>query len=183
MAIDEGSKTSIALASILMHQRFGIRPDFVPLPIGADPNAAASDAVLVIGDRAMHPERYDRFLENWDLGNEWYRETGLPFVFAMWVGRESVASHSLATQLEAARDEGVQNIETLSQQYAPGYELSIAECIEYLSINLRFTMSRDEILGLKLFYRKALELGIIESSPSPIWPVISSFNLPQLVPI
>lgn len=182
MAIDEGSKTSIALASILLYERFGIRPEFTPLPIGADPNAATSDAVLVIGDRAMHPERYEGFLDSWDLGQEWYRETGLPFVFAMWVGREAVASRSLATQLEAARDDGVQRIDELSQRYAAGYALSTAECIEYLSVNLRFTLNHDEIQGLKLFYRKSLDLGILHSLPQPIWPIISSSTFHQLVP-
>ncbi len=183
LAIDEGSKTSIALASILLHKRFGIRPDLVSLPIDADPNAATSDVVLVIGDRAMHPSRYESFLENWDLGNEWYLETGLPFVFAMWVGRESVASNSLALQLEAARDEGSQIIERLSQQYASRYGLSIDECIEYLCINLRFTMNHDELRGLKLFHQKTLELGMIPTSPQPIWQLVSSLTSTQLVPI
>lgn len=187
IAIDEGSRTSVALALILLHQRFGIRPTLVPLPIEADPNSATSDAVLVIGDRAMHPERYDSFIENWDLGLEWYRETGLPFVFAMWVGRHSKASPVLAERLERARDEGVQRIENLSQQHASKYALSIAECMEYLSVNLRFTMHEDEIQGLRTFYRMAAELSLTSHSAQPIWkiisthPAISAFPAEQLI--
>ena len=180
IAIDEGSRTSVALALILLHQCFGIRPTLVPLPIEADPNSATSDAVLVIGDRAMHPERYDSFTENWDLGLEWYRETGLPFVFAMWVGRQSKSSPALAEQLELARDEGLQQIENLSQQYASTYALSIAECMEYLSVNLRFTMHADEIQGLRTFYRMAAELNLIHQSVQPIWPIISALPAEQL---
>ncbi len=183
MAVDEGSKTSIALASILLHDRFGIRPDLVPLPIGANPNSATSDAVLVIGDRAMHPERYDSFVTNWDLGSEWFQETRLPFVFAMWVGRESAATLSLAMQLEAARDEGLANVAMLSERYASGYELSVAECIDYLSAKLRFVMGHDEMQGLKLFYEKALKLGIIPRSTQPRWSIISTSSSPLLVPI
>jgi len=181
IAIDEGSRTSVALALILLHQRFGVRPTLVPLPIEADPNSATSDAVLVIGDRAMRPERYDSFTENWDLGLEWYRETGLPFVFAMWVGRQSKSGPALAEQLEQARDEGVHMIERLSQQHAPKYALSIAECIEYLSVNLRFTMHEDEIQGLMTFYRMAAELNLTSNSAQPVWPIISPLPAQQLI--
>jgi chorismate dehydratase len=166
-----------------LHERFGIRPKLVPLPIAADPNDTDSDAVLVIGDRAMHPHRFQNFLENWDLGSEWFSETGLPFVFAMWVGRESIASLPLASQLETARDEGVQMIHELSEKYAARYELTIAECVEYLSSNLRFTMNDDEVLGLRTFYRMAVDLELIPRSPVPNWPIVSLCTSPQLTSI
>ena len=57
-----------------------------PLPIGDSLADTDADAVLLIGDRAMHSPG-GRFDVVWDLGDEWCRWTGLPFVFAMWVAR------------------------------------------------------------------------------------------------
>ena len=54
LALDEGSRTSVALARILLKQRYGIEPRLEPLPIGAGIDDTDADAVLLIGDRAIH---------------------------------------------------------------------------------------------------------------------------------
>ncbi len=48
MAADEGSRTSIALAQILLADRFDVTPSVVPLPISAAPDQSPADAVLFI---------------------------------------------------------------------------------------------------------------------------------------
>ena len=80
LALDEGSRTSAALARILLKERFGVTPRLLPLPIGAALDDAPADAVLLIGDRGMAPAG-GAFEFVWDLGEEWSRWTGLPFVF------------------------------------------------------------------------------------------------------
>ncbi len=55
LAIDEGSRTSVALTKVLLASHYSLRPQVVPLPIEQDPETVQADAVLVIGDRAMHP--------------------------------------------------------------------------------------------------------------------------------
>ncbi|MCA9155533.1 MAG: menaquinone biosynthesis protein, partial [Planctomycetales bacterium] len=85
LALDEGSRTSAALVRILLRQRFGISPQLRSLPLGEPYEQADADAVLIIGDRAMHPAA--GFPHQWDLGAEWCEWSGLPFVFAMWVAR------------------------------------------------------------------------------------------------
>lgn len=178
IAIDEGSRTSVALALILLHERFGIRPQLALLPMTADPSTFPGDAVLVIGDRAMHAERFQGFVENWDLGNEWFQQTGLPFVFAMWVGRQSMVDACLASHFEQARDEGIQRIQSLSERYATQYGLSVDECIEYLSVNLKFSMNHDETQGLKAFYQKATALELVSDSRRCCWPIVSDLTEP-----
>jgi chorismate dehydratase len=160
MAVDEGSRTSIALASILLHDRFGIHPKKHSLPIDSHPDEIEADAVLVIGDRAMHPSRYHSFNSDWDLGEQWYLETGLPFVFAMWIAHEDRSLPELAESLEEARDEGLQRVQELCEKYAANYQLSVSECHDYLTKNLQFTLTHEAIQSLNLFYRKAVELGL-----------------------
>jgi len=53
------------------------------------PPRHAPDALLLIGDRGMLPSN-GAFAFEWDLGEEWSRWTGLPFVFAMWIARPGV---------------------------------------------------------------------------------------------
>src|SRR5277367_4080276 len=54
LALDEGSRTSAALAQILLHERYNLRPALEPLPINANLEDSTADAVLLIGDRAIH---------------------------------------------------------------------------------------------------------------------------------
>ena len=70
LALDEGSRTSAALVRILLKEQFSLEPRFEPLPIGASLTDAAADAVLVIGDRAIHSPP-GRFAAVWDLGDQW----------------------------------------------------------------------------------------------------------------
>src|SRR2546429_420968 len=53
LALDEGSRTSVALVRILLQERFGLSPKLVPFPLGISPDKIDADAVLMIGDRAM----------------------------------------------------------------------------------------------------------------------------------
>ncbi len=108
LALDEGSRTSAALVKILLYERYGIRPETTPLPVEADLRQTTTDAVLLIGDRAIFSPM-GHFVEVWDLGDEWCRWAELPFVFAMWVARAGVDAGELAelaTALSTARDRG-----------------------------------------------------------------------------
>src|SRR4051812_48960754 len=83
VALDEGSRTSAALAQAILRQRYGVRPEVVQLPLDRAAEDADADAVLLIGDRAMRA-CLPGFAHAYDLGQEWADWTGLPFVYAFW---------------------------------------------------------------------------------------------------
>src|SRR5579871_1271679 len=89
VALDEGSRTSAALAQILLRKQYGVRPEVVPLPLDHAAEDVDADAVLLIGDRAMRA-CLPGFAHAFDLGAEWHDWTGLPFVYAFWAVREGV---------------------------------------------------------------------------------------------
>lgn len=163
LAVDEGSRSSVALASILYQKRFGRIPVLVDFPIDAQPEDSKADAVLVIGDRAMRPERYQAtFLTDWDLGEEWYSETGLPFVFALWTARDpSFVTPELAHMFEACRDRGCRNVETIIDQHAADYGLTNQQCRDYLTSFLRFHFLSDEQAGLAEFLARCQSAGLV----------------------
>jgi chorismate dehydratase len=158
LALDEGSRTSVALVRILLKQRFGLFPQLQPLPLDADAGDSPADAVLLIGDRAIRPWRSDH-PHVWDLGAEWCEFTGLPFVFAMWTARPDVPVARLEIALRQARDRGLSQLESIASQEAPRVGLTFEECLGYLRDNLYFHLGDQELRGLEKFRRLAVELG------------------------
>ncbi|HEV2970253.1 MAG TPA: menaquinone biosynthesis protein [Pirellulales bacterium] len=159
LALDEGSRTSAALARILLKQRFGSEPALAPLPIGATLDDAKADAVLLIGDRAIHSP-VGAFAEVWDLGDEWRRWAGLPFVFAIWTAWAGVDLDGLDVALGEARDLGVVDLEQIAAVEAAPLGLTVPQCVSYLRDHLHFYFGAPERRGLQLFYERAVEMKL-----------------------
>ncbi|MCH2115268.1 MAG: menaquinone biosynthesis protein [Pirellulales bacterium] len=163
LALDEASRTSAVLAQILLSELCDVRPQLTPLPLGCDPKEVAADAVLVIGDRAICSDQ-GGFVEEWDLGDRWSRWADLPFVFAMWVARSGVETQSVAGAFAAARDSGCQNLEIIAREQAAAMQLPQQLVEDYLCRNLYYRLGPQQRRGLELYYAKATELGLIQST-------------------
>lgn len=164
LALDEGSRTSAALARVLLWRRYGLRPRCQSLPLGSGLGDVSADAVLVIGDRAMQePSAADsaRLVASWDLAEEWRRETGLPFVFAVWIARRGVDAESLALALRRCRDAGLANLSRIAAVEAPKLGLRVEHAERYLRENLRFHLWPRERQGLSAFERECRAAGLL----------------------
>jgi chorismate dehydratase len=164
LALDEGSRTSAALAQILLAEQYQVRPACTPLPIDQDFTQCEADAILVIGDRAMKIDSA-RFVQAWDLGAHWNRWAGRPFVFAMWVARTSFLQRpemvSAIEALQQSRDFGLGQLPAIAQQFAPHYGLSSHDCLTYFRDQLHFVLGAEEREGLELYQRYAQKLGLL----------------------
>ena len=159
LALDEGSRTSAALTKVLLAERYGVTPACEPLPLGLNTSATAADAVLLIGDRAMHPPA-EYFEIVWDLGEEWLNWTGLPFVFAMWAGRRDADLGSVEDVLNRARDRGLEHVVEIAEREAPILGITRELASEYLTQNLYFRLGVDERRGLKRYHELAVKRGL-----------------------
>jgi len=173
VTLDEGSRTSVALTRILLRERFGLTPRCELLPIGGSALETTTDAVLLIGDRAIHPPK-GPFTGSWDLGEEWTRWCNLPFVFAMWIGRKDHDWSELELALRQARDAGVRDLESIAAVEGPLVGLSPAECLVYLRDNLHFRLGPSERNGLELFRRHAQSLDLAPPYSTPLEFISSS---------
>lgn len=162
LALDEGSRTSAVLAQVLLADRFGIRPKLSPLAISAQPAASDADAILMIGDRAMQVDE-QAFVECWDLGEQWTRGTGLPFVFAMWVAARPDTPQAVVEALQASRDAGMADIDRIVSVEADRYCLDEEDCRRYLTQQLHFWLGSRELMGLELFQKRAVALKLLPS--------------------
>lgn len=165
LAMDEGSRTSVALVRILLKERYGVSPRLLPFPLGMSAKHIEADAVLMIGDRAMHPPA--GFSQQWDLGDEWCRWAELPFVFAMWVARKEMLPElgEIEIALSRARDAGVANLEEIAKRESASVGLAYEQCLSYLRDNLYFFLGPREQRGLQLFREHAVRLGLAPVVP------------------
>lgn len=160
LAIDVSSRTSAALTRILCATRWGIAPAFAPAAPDLDTMLATADAALVIGDPALEIDAAARGLLKYDLGSEWRALTGLPFVYAMWSGREGAASAAHCAALLAARQQGEASLPQIAKAVAGGDAAVEARSLVYLRDNLNYGLSDREAAGLRRFLELGVEVGV-----------------------
>jgi chorismate dehydratase len=159
VALDEGSRTSAALTQVLLRKRHGVRPEVFPLPLDQTAEDADADAVLLIGDRAMRA-CLPGFAHAFDLGQEWFDWTGLPFVYAVWAVRPGADLGPVEAALHEARRRGCARVGQIAHGEAPQLGLDAGFCRRYLQSIIHFDLGPREQAGLHHYYMLACELGL-----------------------
>lgn len=160
LALDISSRTSVALTRIMCVRRWNIAPKFTHAEPDLRAMLARADAALVIGDPALWIDHAAQGLIKTDLGEEWRMLTGLPFVYAMWCGRDGACGPEHVTELNAARDRGVADAAAIAREHAHGDSDREAQVVEYLSDNLKYGLGDAEIAGLRRFHELATDQGL-----------------------
>jgi chorismate dehydratase len=158
LACDPDSHTSVALARVLLSERYGIQPEFVPLnSISPDDRSVAR---LLIGDKVVCEEPKD-LPHQLDLGEAWKAHTGLPFAFACWMARGDVDLGDLPQQLASAKRDGLANVESIIERFAIPRGWTPDAAREYLTRYLQFDITSRHLEAIGLFHRKAKAMGLI----------------------
>jgi len=118
-------------------------------------------ARLLIGDQAIaFRQKHAGEFQFWDLGEEWKKLTGVPFVYALWLIRPDVVdAKSIAQRLRALRDENLANLDDLIGQVVAGAGLS-AVALAKADTPSRIVELDTEFLSR--YYRKHLRFGFGE---------------------
>lgn len=166
--VSRSSMTSVLLTELLFAEVWGARPQFVAgdaeLADVARFDTEEHDARLVIGDAALTLQSADaapRYPWVYDLGEEWRRWTGLPFVFAVWVAQRQVpVADALGAHaaLIASRDWGLEHLEELSAQAARQTGVPADVCREYFR-GLDYGLGYEYLLGLTEFFNRLAARG------------------------
>ena len=172
--LSRSSMTSVALLELLFENVWHARPEFAPGDAELTDVARFADepheARLVIGDAALvlgiqHPgpqapgPRPYQFV--YDLGAEWKRWTGLPFVFAVWVAQRSTSvdrALSVHATLIESRSWGLKHLDQLAERAAHSSGVDTGACREYLS-GLDYGLSYPHLAGLTNFFNRLVEVG------------------------
>jgi len=162
IAMDTSSRTSVALATVLLRRRFDVTAEPAPMAPDLDAMLARADAALIIGDVALFLDHAAAGARKIDLGEEWTATTGLPFVYACWTGWPDALSSLDVDVLQRARDEGVAQSDAVAAAYCPDDTGRQAVARRYLRDNIQYVLGGEEIEGLKTFFRYASELGLAD---------------------
>ena len=151
---DPASLTSVNLLRVLLAEK-GLHPELRPLR--SDFARELPDAFVRIGDPALRFLLGPRSHAIWDLGAAWHEAYRLPFVYAVWALRRGAQTDELRKRLRAARDAGLEQIESIVAEHRE-FEASFVR--EYFGRHLRYQLGSEEKRGLAKF----TELLAIQSS-------------------
>lgn len=150
IAADTSSRTSTGLAQILCSEAFGIDPEFVPMAPDLRTMLGRCDAALLIGDAALFLDHAAAGLLKIDLGEQWTKLTGLPFVWAFWAGRPAALTQAAVEALESAREGGLEVTDALAAAYCGSERADIGR--RYFRENMRYMLGERETEGLRRYY-------------------------------
>ena len=143
--LDQESRTSVLLARILARDYWKIDPAWLHEADEGFEKATGNVAAVIIGDRAL--KERSRFKYIYDLSEEWYNMTGLPFVFACWVANKPLDKAFLIT-FNAALKFGVTHIDELVKSE----NLSVTEK-DYLVNAIQYEFDAEKRKGLELYLK------------------------------
>jgi chorismate dehydratase len=147
--LDHHSRTSTALAEILLREYWKLDLALIPAEEGYIARIGGDTAGLVIGDRAIGLE--ERFAYTYDLGEAWTAHTGLPFVFAVWLSTQPLEP-AFARAFNRALRAGVADIPQLMHLLPspwPGFDLK-----EYFTRYISYSFDAPKREALRLFLSK-----------------------------
>lgn len=157
LAADSSSRTSVALARIVLSRRYGIEPHIHPYAPDLAAMLDRADAALIIGDPALrlHPASLQYLVA--DLGQEWTEMTGLPMVFAVWAGHERHITPAVVTALTESCRYGRAHLDDIVKIDGAARGIPEELAREYLTRHIVNQLGPKEEEGLQLFLRYARE--------------------------
>lgn len=175
LALDQSSMTSNALVQILLAELHGCRPIASAMPPDLDLMLEHADAGLLIGDNGMRTEGSG--LHIMDLGAAWTELTGLPFVWALWVGEDGLTPE-LAGHLAAAAPRTLAKLGDVLPRFATesGFMEPLAR--HYLTEIMDYGFGEAHRAGLAAYAERAAALGLIENPQLP--EIVSSLAAPRI---
>ncbi|MDQ3624566.1 MAG: menaquinone biosynthesis protein [Verrucomicrobiota bacterium] len=163
IALDPASLTSIHLVQVLLREGHGLNPQCV----ASSGHGSEAEARLLIGNQAIDfraalPAGY-RIL---DLGEEWQRQTGLPFVYALWALRQGLPARiEIAGELRSLQRTGRRRIPDIARCH-PLY--GAAFCERYFTQHLRFHLGSRERQGIEQFRVLLARHGFLSEAGEPL---------------
>lgn len=166
------SQTSVSLVKIILEEFFKVQPVYQTGDVlKADKKEFM--ALLAIGDDALRLVDTSTYLYQFDLGDIWKRETGLPFVFAVCAVREEFCEQhaemliEIHRELLRCRDEGKDELKSICAISAPRIPMTEKRCYEYLSA-IEHDLSGPKRKALETFFNFLIKRGDIPGNALPL---------------
>ncbi len=156
LALDHSSRSSVMLTRIILSEQYKVSPETLTLAPDLAAMLGRADAALIIGDPALRIDPASTGLHVLDLGEEWFRLSGLPMVFAIWAahGHHDPLAASLVRSFEFGREHltDIVMAEAAPRQIWPGL------AYEYLSSIIHYELTDEHKRGMKLYIEHAIKM-------------------------
>ena len=164
------SDTSVILLRVLLARFLGFTTSFHRTWAPADEAFRTYPALLLIGDKAMKSALAASVPFVYDLGELWYRYTGLPFVFAFWFVRRDTAEGRrdavalLHQALVAAKERACRSYREIARSCPESAWYGEERLIDYWN-TISYDLTPEHCDGARLFFRYAADLGLLPEPP------------------
>jgi chorismate dehydratase len=167
LSLDPASRSSVLLSELILRHFFDISPKKYKLDVRRPLDACKTDALVVIGDPALAFEPTDRWEYRFDLGELWKEKTGLPFVFAAWIGCSARVWNypNIVKRLQSARDRGVAAVDTIlddKEAAAVAFPLPRERMKRYFSEAVHYEIGLQERQAIQSFFDLAVLHGFVK---------------------
>ncbi len=176
ISLTSHSLTSIFLLKIILFRFQGLDPESITFTTEEFTPNQTREAALIIGDQAL--ELYHKpptGFKVYDLGRLWHQFTGLPFVYALWIGRKAVLPekslavielHQCLRKIVTELPEKLADLAT-STTLKKGQETAItpSQLLTYWRQAISYKLDQRALEGLDLFYQSANDLDLIDKVP------------------
>lgn len=166
------SATSINLLRVLLREYYGLTD--VRDVVASEPVESCveqGEPTLLIGDRALRmAAKKPAGMLIFDLGELWYQQTGLPFVFALWMVRRSACSAhrkellALSGQLTRSYQKSMEEPAKVAAEYVSSSGLSVEQIEDYWQ-SLDYRLNPEHIEGVRLFFQLCHKYQLLEEEP------------------
>jgi chorismate dehydratase len=158
LALDDRSRTSVALLQVLYSKVFPTGLKLETQEPDPEKMLENNDAALIIGDQALGYSREG--VSIYDLSEEWFNRTGKTFVHAVIAVREGIEAEFTQTLMDA-KQEGMQNLDAIAETQAKKIGHPITLLQDYLKNKIRYDFGDEEMEGLLHFQSLCHETGLI----------------------
>ena len=158
LAADASSRTSVALARVILARKYGAQPAVVARPPDLASMLGEADGALIIGDPALRLDPATLSFHVYDLGREWMDLTGLPMVFAVWAGARSCVTPEVIAAFQGSYACGMNDLGRIvaRESAARGFDADLVR--QYLTSHIVFELGDAERRGMELFLKYASKL-------------------------
>jgi len=158
VAVDRKSSSSVALLRIILNEVYSLSPEFREITPVLPEVLEENEAILLIGDQALMTSG-----KSLDLGQEWYRFTQLPFVYAFWVIREGIENYNeIVRILIKSKECGLRNLDEIITNQSKRLSLSEEIISNYFRQIMHYDLKRQELKGILRFVNYAFKYKLID---------------------
>jgi chorismate dehydratase len=144
--LDYQSRTSVALAKVLLAQYWNKNVEFIAATEGYIDQISGTTAGVIIGDRAL--ASLDQFDHIYDLGLAWKQHTGLPFVFAAWVANKPIPADFMEA-FDVANGYGLTHLDEVIALIPTSEQ--VYDLHKYYTENISYELTQEKRKGLDKF--------------------------------